>query len=118
MPVDPNDPDIRTPIERDPLTNSPRNAPVLIVPAGQKVAPRVSGLPADRRLTLQVKEDGEWERLGRFRTRDNGTATLPPFQVTSRGGYLLRIPTGNDRFKYLKIRTPARAAPRPGTPWG
>ena len=99
-------------MEQDPLTNRARSAPVLIVPAGQNVAPQVSGLPRDRRLTLQVRDGDSWARLGRFRTRDDGSAQLPPFRVTERGNYLLRIPIGGDRYKYLKVQTPNR--PRAG----
>ena len=92
---------------------------------GAAVAPRVEGLPADRRLTLQVRqrlprgslagaaEAGRvppraglgqaWLRLGTFRSRGNGAAVLPAFRVESSGTYVLRVVVAG-RYWYLKVR--------------
>lgn len=88
----------------DPLTGQARTAPILRVLLQVAIAPRVSGLPGDRRLILRVREDDKWVRLGAFRTRENGTAILPAFRVESRGIYTLRIAVGDNRYRYLKVR--------------
>ena len=103
-PVSPDDPNISYPRVRDPLAGRPSNAPILRVLVEAALAPRVFNLPVGERLRLFVRLNGDWERLGAFRSDRRGRAVLPAFRVEIAGGYLMRVPVGGERFLYLKVR--------------
>ncbi len=104
VPVKPNDPTVTRPRESDPLSGTIRRASTLVVRVGAAVAPRVQGLPADGRFSMQVRDDSSWAFLGTFRSGPRGGATLPAFRIESRGTYVLRIPIGSSQYRFLKVR--------------
>ena len=102
--MSPDDPTITRPRVPGRLTGQARTAPILTVLVDAATAPRVRGLPADERLRLVARLDGVWVRIGGFTSSDRGRAILPAFRVDGPGLYLMRVPLGDDRYKYLKVR--------------
>lgn len=78
-------------------------APVISVPLGQAVAPRVANLPASTRWRVGVRVKGKWINLGTVTVNAARQVTLPAFALMSPGTYLLRM-TGTKSSRFLRIQ--------------
>ena len=85
-----------------PAGAAPADAPRVQASRGQVTRVSVNGLPASSTVTTDLRVGDRWVRLGTSRTGVKGRTTLPAFQTSIAGSYLLRI-TATDGAKYVRV---------------
>ncbi|HAN71193.1 MAG TPA: hypothetical protein DCQ36_06335 [Actinobacteria bacterium] len=89
-----------------PAGTSPSNAPRVSASVGQVIRVSIDGLASSQRVTTALQVESRWIRLGPSRTGVQGRTTLPAFETSVPGSYLMRIkgPETGTRYVWVDVR--------------
>ncbi len=96
-----------------PASTKARNAPKVAAKTGEIIRVSVNGLAASSEVSVAIRINGRWVRLGTANTGVKGRTTLPAFQTSVPGDYLMRIRGNGAEEHYVIVRVdyfPPRSA--------
>lgn len=95
---------VTPPIRSDaPAGTTPKNAPRVSAKVGQIIRVSINGLAASSDVVVAMRIDDRWVRLGAASTGVKSRTTLPAFQSTVPGDYLLRIKGNGTGTRYVWV---------------
>jgi hypothetical protein len=86
-----------------PASTRARNAPKVAAKTGEIIRVSIDGLEALSELSVAIRINGRWVRLGTANTGVNGRTTLPAFETTVPSIYLMRIKGNGTGTRFVMV---------------
>ena len=86
-----------------PASTKPKNAPKVVAKTGEIIRVSIDGLTPTSDVVVAIRINGRWMRLGTASTGVKGRTTLPAFQTSVPGDYLMRIRGNGAEEHYVTV---------------
>lgn len=86
-----------------PVGDTPAEAPVVRASVSEPIKIKVIGVPASKRLSVQVWVNGRWRGVGNVRSGPAGGTTTPAITAQEPGALLVRIGSASAGWSFVRI---------------